>query len=120
MEENDYEAARDVYRAAADLIPEPKGDWDASTWIYTAIGDTLYFEQNYPEALTAFQEAVMSPDGLGNGYIHLRLRQCQFELGNLTRAADELTRAYMAKGAEFFDDEPPKYFEFLSTQIPMD
>jgi hypothetical protein len=41
----------------------------------------------------------------------------QFGLGNLGRAADELTRAYMGEGAKIFEGEDPKYFEFLKTKI---
>jgi hypothetical protein len=47
----------------------------------------------------------------------MRLGQCQFELGNKERAADELARAYMAEGSEIFKEEDPKYFAFLKTRL---
>ena len=56
------------------------------------------------------------PDAIGNPFIHLRLGQCQFELGNPDRSADELMRAYMGGGPEIFGNDDPKYLEFLSTR----
>ena len=97
--------------------PEPKQQWEASTWIYSAIGDTFSSQQGYSGALRAFQGAVTSPDGLGNPFIHLRLGQCRFELGDLEGAADELARAYMGDGLRVFSREDPKYLDFLSTRI---
>jgi hypothetical protein len=56
------------------------------------------------------------PGALGNPFLHLRFGQCQFELGELDRAADELMRAYMAAGAEIFKDQDPKYIAFLKSR----
>ena len=56
------------------------------------------------------------PNAIGNPFLHLRLGQCQFELGNLDRAADELMRAYMAGGPELFEDEDARYLRFLATR----
>jgi hypothetical protein len=49
--------------------------------------------------------------------IHLRLAEAQFELGDLARAADELTRACMGAGEQIVSQESPKYFAFLKTKI---
>ena len=120
LDEGQFDVALAAYQAAMALIPEPKENWEASTWIYTAIGDTLSYMCNFAEALQAFQKAIASPDGLGNPYIHLKLGECQFEMGNFEKAANELTRAYMSEGPEIFEGEDQKYFEFLSTRIRMD
>lgn len=120
LDEDNYDKALVAYRAAEKLIPEPKQDWEASTWIYTAIGDVFLCKEDYLEALKSYELAVISPDGLGNPYIHLMLGVCQFEVGNLDKAADELTRAYMGQGTEIFDSEDPKYFQFLKTRIQID
>jgi len=56
------------------------------------------------------------PDAIGNPFLHLRLGQCQFELGELDRAADELARAYMGAGAKIFEGGD-KYFSFLKTRL---
>ena len=57
------------------------------------------------------------PGGLGNPFVHLRLGECCFDIGERDRAADELTRAYMGAGREIFAEEDPKYIEFLGTRI---
>ena len=60
--------------------------------------------------------AMHCPEAIGNPFLHLRLGQCQFELGSLDRAADELARAYMGAGEEIFE-AADKYFEFLKTRL---
>src|SRR5262249_9180277 len=60
--------------------------------------------------------AMHCPGAIGNPFLHLRLGQCQFELGALDRAADELMRAYMGAGADIFKDQDPKYLKFLQSR----
>ncbi|MCP4264087.1 MAG: hypothetical protein GY777_00680 [Candidatus Brocadiaceae bacterium] len=112
-----YEEAKSKYIEALKLVPEPRTDWEAATWIYTAIGDASFSLGKYEKVMKAFTNAVQCPGGLGNPFVHLRLGQSQFELGNEEKAADELTRAYMGAGKEIFEEDDPKYFEFLKTVI---
>lgn len=111
-----YEAALYPWCEALELIPEPLEDWEASTWLFTSIGDALFHLGQHEKALDALSNAIRCPDGLGNPLIHLRLGQVQFELGKLDRAADELMRAYMGAGPEIFEEDDPKYLEFLKTR----
>lgn len=113
----EFELAKEKYLAALDLVPENHEEWEAATWIYVAIGDTHFRMNNYERALKCFINAVQCPKGMGNPYIHLRLGQLYYELGNLEKAADELTRAYMGAGLKIFLEDDPKYLEFLETQI---
>lgn len=115
-ERGEYPKALDEYWAAWDLLPEPKNQWDAATWILTAIGDANFFGKDYVAGRDNLSLAMSCPGAIGNPFLHLRLGQCQFELSNLDRAADELTRAYMGGGAEIFNEEP-KYFDFLKTRL---
>jgi len=105
------------YAKAWQLIPEPKNAWEAATWVLAAIADSCFFLGDFVEARKALEYAMVSPGGLGNPFLHLRLGQCQLELGMEDRAADELTRAYMGAGKDIFAVEDPKYFEFLKTKI---
>lgn len=89
------------------LIPEPKDNWEASTWLLAAIGDACFLSNNFRSGNDAFAYATRCPGGFGNSFIHLRLGQCQFELGNLDAAADELCRAYMGAGSEIFSHDNP-------------
>ena len=112
--------ARDAfqkYSEALALLPAPAQNWEAATWILAAIGDLYFGVRKYEKARSTFTDATICPGGLGNPFIHLRLGQCQFELGEMERAADELTRAYMGAGADLFKSEDHKYFDFLKQKI---
>lgn len=115
-EAENYAGALGKYRQAWDLLPEPKTDYDAATWLLAAIGDTYFFQGDFQAGKDTLSRAMICPNSVGNPFLHLRLGQCQFELGNFDRAADELLRAYMAVGGDIFKDEEPKYFEFLKTR----
>jgi tetratricopeptide (TPR) repeat protein len=116
-EEGNYETAVRRYSEAFALLPEPRTDWEACTWLLTSIGDAYFSARNYGQAKIALADAMHCPDAIGNPFIHLRLGQSQFELGNMSRANDELARAYMVAGKEIFDDEDPKYFAHLKTVL---
>lgn len=113
----EFELAKDKYLAALKLLPENHREWEAATWIYVAIGDVHFRMNNYEKAFKCFFNAVQCPKGLGNPYIHLRLGQLYYEQGNMVKAADELTRAYMGAGLKIFLEDDPKYLEFLETKI---
>ncbi len=117
LDDDDLEGAIACYEEALALVPEPKTDWEAATWIFTAIGDCRFHLGAFDTAREALLQAVAAPDGLGNPFVHLRLGQAQFELGQLDRSADELARAYMGGGPEIFDDEDPKYWDFIRTKL---
>jgi tetratricopeptide (TPR) repeat protein len=50
VEINKYNEAIEKYIKALNLIPEPKTDWEASMWIYTALGDTCFINGNFVES----------------------------------------------------------------------
>jgi len=112
----DYAAALANYWAAWDLLPEPKTDWRAATWILAAVGDANFAAGDFEAGRDNLSMAMHCPAAIGNPFLHLRLGQCQLELGDLDRAADELARAYMGAGAEIFEGAE-KYFAFLKTRL---
>lgn len=112
-----YPDALKKYWAAWDLLPEPKTDWVAATWLLAAIGDASFLSGNYKTGREHLSNAMHCPGAIGNPFLHLRLGQCQFELGNEDCAADELARAYMAEGHQIFEEEDPKYLTFLKTKL---
>jgi tetratricopeptide (TPR) repeat protein len=116
VEAGRYPDALEKYWAAWDVLPEPKNHWNAALWILVAIGEANFFSADFEAGTDNLTQAMHCPDALGNPFIHLRLGQCQFELNNLDRAADELMRAYMGGGAEIFEDQDPKYIRFLQTK----
>ena len=111
-----YPDALASYWAAWDLLPEPKTEWEAATWILVAIGEANCLGGDFVAGRDNLTNAMRCPGAIGNPFIHFRLGQCQFELGNHERAADELMRAYMGAGREIFCQHDPKYFQFLASR----
>ena len=112
-----FEDAIQKYNEAWLLVPDPKNDWEASTWLLAAIGDACFASGLNTSASEALTFALTCPGGFGNPFVHLRLGQCEFERNNLSEAAEHLARAYMLEGKAVFDSENPKYFQFLTTKI---
>ncbi len=112
-----FDAALAKYHAGFRLLPEPREDWTAATWLLAAIGDAHYLSGQIEEAAATFSHAMHCPDAIGNPFLHLRLGQCCLSLGDEAKAADELTRAYAMGGAELFEKEDPRFLEFLDTKI---
>jgi len=111
-----YPEALENYWAAWNLLPEPKIEWEAATWILAAVGDANFLGGDYQAGRDNLARAMHGPGAIGNPFLHLRLGQCHVELGDLDRAADELTRAYMGSGPEIFAEQDPKYLSFLQTR----
>lgn len=116
-ENGDFPKALGEYWKAFDLIPEPKTEWDATTWVLAAIGDANFLGNDFQAGVDNLSNAMHCPGAIGNPFLHMRLGQCQFEVGNLDRAADEMTRAYALEGDEIFSEDDPKYLAFLKTRI---
>jgi tetratricopeptide (TPR) repeat protein len=114
-----YSDAMAKFVQAIQLLPEPHQQWEAATWLWAAIGDMHFLLGDAEKTMQCFVNAVHCPGGLGNPFIHLRLGQACFDLGDLDKAADELTRAYMGAGMDIFMQDDPKYLEFLETKIEL-
>lgn len=113
FQKGDFQNAIRQYNQAINILPEPKTKWEAATWLYTAIGDTLYLTKNYSEALQAFLSALKSANGHDNPFINLRLGQCYYEVNNLKEAENYFLRAYLLEGKKIFDGEPHKYIDYM-------
>jgi len=111
----DYPGALGKYWEAWDLIPEPKTDWEAATWVLAAVGDANFLGRDYEAGRDNLAYAMHCPGAVGNPFLHLRLGQCQFELGNMDRASDELARALTVGGKELFADDDGKYFAYITS-----
>jgi hypothetical protein len=85
----------------------------------TAIGDANFLSGDFQAGRDNLTMAMHYPTAIGNPFIHLRLGQCQFELGERDRSADELTRAYMGGGMDILLQDDPKYLEFLESKIEL-
>ena len=88
------------YHEAWKLLPEPKEDWEAATWVLSAIGDTHFMLGDHKNAIAALSNALQCPDALGNPFIHLQLREYIMRMGEKVKGRMKLARAYMAGGKE--------------------
>lgn len=115
----EYGLAIKAYNEAWQLIPEPKAEWNASTWVLTAIADCAYLGGFRQSAREAIDYVMTCPGAIGNPFIHLRRGQILLDEGENDAAADELARAYMGGGTEIFAGADPKYLHFLSTHMQL-
>ena len=113
LNSNNFDASVEKFNEALNLVPEPKTDWEASTWLYTAIGDAFFLKGDYNRSLNSFYDAYNCPDAVDNPFINLRLGQCLFELEQTNKAEDFLLRAYMLDGTKVFRGEEKKYLTYL-------
>ena len=116
-EQESFSEALGVFQRAWDLLPEPAVQWQAATWILAALGDVYFLSSDYEAAREKLSLAMQAPAAIGNPFLHLRLGQVQFELGNEQRAADELARAYLQEGKRIFEGEDPKYLDFIKGKL---
>lgn len=114
-EQNQLKLAVETYLEALALVPEPLVNWEASTWILTAIGELYFLLKKYNRSLSYLEKVMHCTNAIGNPFIHLRLGQFQYELGNTNKAKDELFRALVIGGEEIFDEEDPKYLKWVKT-----
>lgn len=105
------------YNEALTLLPEPIEEYEPSAWLISSIGDVYFFDEEYEKALGHFEHAMGCIDSEDNPYLLLRAGQCYFELGQMQEAEDTMHEAYLIEGEEIFEEEEPKYWEFLKSKI---
>jgi tetratricopeptide (TPR) repeat protein len=118
-DEGAYQEALAEFEKAWTLLPSPKHEWEAATWILVAIGDMHFMMQDFAEAYKPLRQAMVKecPGARENPFIRLRRGQCLLELGQEEEAAPELASAYMLGGYDLFASEQPKYLAFLKTRL---
>ena len=117
FEEEKSEEAIAKYQEALTLLPEPLEEYEPSAWLISSIGDVYFFDEEYEKAVAQFEHAMTCIDSEDNPYLLLRAGQCYFELNQMQEAEDALHEAYLIEGEEIFEEEEPKYWEFLKSKI---
>lgn len=117
LEAGDAEAALSDFEAGLALLPEPKHHWVASTWLYASVANIHYDAGRWQDARDNFAAALLSPSGVGNPFIQLRLGQAEYELGNTEEALHRLLFAKLRGPSDLFEGEDPKYAELLDQAI---
>ncbi len=116
-ESGNYDDAIKKYIVAMDLLPAPKNQWEAATWLYVAIGDAFFLADDYQATYNYFMDALNCPDATDNPFIHLRVGQAQYHLGNEDAAVNYLLKAYMLDGEKVFVAEDGMYLDFLKSKV---
>lgn len=70
----EFSRAVSKYSEAWNLLPEPKDDWNASTWLLAAIGDACFLSGHFQAAHEAFAYSMACPGGFGNPFLHMYRR----------------------------------------------
>jgi tetratricopeptide (TPR) repeat protein len=114
MDKEEWSDAIHCYEEALDLVPTPRTEWETATWLYASIGDAEFLAGNYGRAKTAMFDAMNCPCGQDNPFVHLRLGQAFFELGEMENSRKHLLSAYMLEGDQIFESDDPKYLESIA------
>jgi tetratricopeptide (TPR) repeat protein len=122
LDKDKNERALDTFQRALEPIPKPHDNYEISSLVYASIGDAYFFQHQFEEALTNFEEAQRihgELHGHFEPFLLLRAGQSQFNIGDrddneeaLAKAGKLLSDAYKSMGDEIFEDEDPVYLEF--------
>jgi len=109
----DWRGAIEQWREALTLLPEPKRQWEAWTWLNASIGEAFWTGRALEDAKAALFDALNGPDGHINPFILLRLGQTLVDLGDTERGVEYLLRAYMLDGEDVFERDGRPYLKLL-------
>lgn len=108
-----FDKALEAFDMAWDLLPDPKTEWEESFWILGNKGDAYFQQRDYAAGREVLERAMRCLDAVGEGFLHLRLGQCLFELGEMEQARRELALALEREADTIFIDEDPKYLSLV-------
>jgi hypothetical protein len=104
------------FQTAWDALPEPRDEQEPAIRILAAIADAQFFLCEWDACREAVQHAFRCGAALDNTFLHLRLGQSLYELGDEVEASNWLVPVYIAEGREPFS-ENPKYLEFFHSRL---
>ena len=84
-----YEEAIVQYNNTWLLVPDPKNNWEASTWILAAIADAYFLSGFKISARETLEYAMTCPGALGNPFLHLRLGYVRKQMSQTPHRAGE-------------------------------
>ncbi|WP_101760358.1 tol-pal system YbgF family protein [Oceanicoccus sp. KOV_DT_Chl] len=109
FDQGDTKAAIRTFYSAWTLLPKPQTEWEQAGWILTALGDAYFAKGDFNSGREALSSALHCPKAAGNPVIHLRLGQCEFELGALDNAQQQFELVKQNGGNQLFAQVDPKY-----------
>lgn len=102
-------AALNCFRAAWQVLPEPREAQRPAVRIQAAIADECFFLGDWAGCRDAVQHAFRCGADPANPFLRLRLGQALFELGEAVEAENWLVPAFLAEGPSLFADDDPRY-----------
>ncbi len=112
-DKNDFSRAIEFYKKAWNAIPEPKKEWELSHWVMSCIGGGYYETDDYHHAIEALEQALTCYRGDVNSEINFSLGQTYFDKGDVEKATVFFQKAWDLSEGRAFEDEDPKYLNFL-------
>ncbi|WP_416192408.1 tetratricopeptide repeat protein [Neisseria sp. CCUG12390] len=112
-----FSEALKQYKEAWKLLPEPKEQWEAATWILVAMGDVNFLNGKFHQAVKDLTAALANINAVDNPFIYLRLGQSRLELGDEQTALEALQTAYELGDEYLWDGEDGKYLQFLAGKV---
>lgn len=116
VEAGQYDQGIIKYKEALQLIPEPRNQWEATTWVCAAMGDACYMKKEYKRAKKYFIEALNYRGGMTNAFVLMRVGQCHYHLEDVEKAKKYFQRAYELEGKELFEEEDTIYLKLITTK----
>ena len=112
QEEERFHASNRDLQKVYELLPEPKSEWKAYSWLISSMADNNFEQDEYQTAFEKFEEVFnMNAESNENAYLCLRRGQCALELEHDELAKQLLSRAFELEGKELFEDEHSKYLK---------
>lgn len=99
---DDFHGAIGKWRMALELLPTPKDEWEAATWLFASIGEAHYHQGEHPLAKEALYDALNCPGGQANPFIQYVLGKTLVRM-NDGKGIDHLLKTYMLDGNDIFD-----------------
>lgn len=117
LDQGQYDDALRSFSSAWKLLPHPRTDWDAATWILAAIADANFYQNDFAAMRKPLMTAMRCDGSTDNPFLRLRLGQCLFELGELDEAANWFAGAFLEEGTKLFAEDDPKYLKFIKSKL---
>lgn len=105
-------AALLAWRQAYELLPEPRAQWEAALWLRASMAEAHYLLGDFAAARDTMREALETPGGGENPYVHYMLGKAMLKLGD-EKAVDALMAAYRLEGSDIFDNDEEEGVEVL-------
>ena len=116
-DEGDYRKALRLFYQGWLALPKPQIKYREAGWLLVGIGDSYYRLKQYTPGCEALRSANHCPEATDNPFIHLRLGQCLYRIGEKPSARNHLQKAYRLGGAQMFENEEECYLDCISDLV---